>query len=318
MLSPALLLLRAPDVSVYYDYAPMKRLLYSQPHEVLRFHSYLRIFCVTSVIAACGILLASRHVIRSFVFCLPSIVLANWLIGKRAIVAISLTMLATTFWFRGTLRGWRIIVAGGLMLVSLIVFSFHYQRNLRGLTQWEVDPTFVYDSVRVDFGRDDVLKLAIYAELHPDEMQLMSYRGESLWIYSTLPIPRHLWPEKPLSYGARMACEAMLVPQQSLGWGMTTSVLDESLANFGWLGIVVGPLLVSLVCRHGDAANDGLVSLMTVVVGVFLLTLHLSATAPFVLLWLLIAKLSGQPSAHSALRVSPNPPYAMPSSRHSG
>ena len=314
MLLPLVMLIRAPDLSVYYDYAPMMRLLSSQPFEVVYFHAYLQIACITSVVAACGLLLASPRLGPSLSICLPTIVLANWLVGKRAIVAVSITMFVTTCWFRGVLRGWRIVVAGGLSLVALMVYSLHYQQNLRGLTQWDVNPTFVYDSIRIDFGRDDVLKLAIYAELNPREMQLMDFRGESLWIYATLPIPRHLWPDKPLSYGARMACEALLVPHQPLGWGMTTSLIDEGLANFGWLGILAGPLCISFVCRYGDSAHDGLVSLMTVVVGVFLLTLHLSATAPFVLLWFLVTQMSRQPTQLATRDQSPQG-LALPTHR---
>lgn len=44
---------------------------------------------------------------------------------------------------------------------------------------------------------------------------------------------------------------------------MTTSFFDEIIANFSWLGFIIGPFIIAKLCKYADKANI-LVKLLTI------------------------------------------------------
>jgi hypothetical protein len=95
-----------------------------------------------------------------------------------------------------------------------------------------------------------------------------------------------------------------IVPPRSLGWGMTTSWLDEAIANFGWLGLLVGPLVLSAMCRFGDAFVWPPLNVLTILVVVLMLAVQLSAFLGLFALWALLgvlARLGGVAEAEEPL-----------------
>jgi hypothetical protein len=190
------------------------------------------------------------------------------------------------FWQKGYLRNKRLIVSALVGLVLIGVFSFVYQSNFRSMGPTLGSYDQVYDNVRIDYGRDHEIKMAIYAELYPNEMQILEYRGESLLFDLGMYVPREMWPEKPFPYAQYVTSAMLRTPPRLWGWGMTTSWLDEAIANFGWLGMLLGPLVLSVICRVGDATRNALVVGLTILVGSLLLAVHLPAFMPIFILWL--------------------------------
>jgi hypothetical protein len=283
---PLFLLFFAPDIDVYRQYSLGARDFTSQSIEIIAFHPYLLASCMLSVIAAAGVVIGFRSISGALMVIGPILALDAWLVGKRYIIAMELILIGYALWRRGKLCSLSsVLISGGAAIASILTFSMYYQSNIRHINIDSKSWKQVYDSMRIDYGRDDVIKTTIFAELNPDEMRILNYRGESLVIYSTIPIPRLLWKDKPLSYGTNMACESMYIPKDYIGWCMTTSVLEEPIANFSWLGMLIGPLIVSVVCRLGDSCRDGLIGAITAIVALLLMTVHLSAFAPVAIIW---------------------------------
>jgi hypothetical protein len=76
------------------------------------------------------------------------------------------------------------------------------------------------------------------------------------------------------------------LPPSPLGWGITTSWLEEAIANFSWAGLLIGPLMLALLCRIGDGSNDSLTRLLTILVACLFLAVEFSAFATLVGIWL--------------------------------
>jgi hypothetical protein len=215
-----------------------------------------------------------------------------WLNGKRAIVAIALCLFGYALWSRGLLAGRRlqVAIAGGAL--ALLAFSLTYQRTFRDSDvtgSWSGGDT-AYEGTRVDFFRDDRIRLTLFAELHPDEMQILDSRGQSLLFYSTFFVPRSLWSGKPWPYSTYFTSAALGIhPARPLGWGMTTSWLEEAVANLGWVGLLVAPLSLLIICRMGDAFRWPPIRMLTALVAVLLLTVQLIAFMPLFILWLVLA-----------------------------
>jgi hypothetical protein len=99
-------------------------------------------------------------------------------------------------------------------------------------------------------------------------------------------VPRSMWANKPWPY-AQYLTAAMLFRNspEYIGWGMTTSWLEEAIANFSWAGVLIGPLLLSLVCRLSDQSSNRSTQAVGILVGVLLLAVQLSAFMLLALLW---------------------------------
>ncbi|HVV87026.1 MAG TPA: hypothetical protein VHE35_28500 [Kofleriaceae bacterium] len=290
LLLPASLLL-APDPSAYLTYASALREPTAQGSVL-----YYLVIAAVAVLAIIGsvLVLAARGT-RAIerVLAAPLLALALWTHGKRSSVALAALLLLYLLWMRGILRGTRFIGVALALGVGLATFSYLYQTRIRDVRTEDLDlrskqaSTF-YVNMRIDYGRDAVIKEDIYAELHPDRLKILDYRGESLVFYSLFFVPRSMWPGKPYPYAVYVTAAMMRAPLRDYRWGVTTSVLDEAIANFGWIGMLVGPLIPARVCAVGDRRRSPFVAILTVTIASLLIVLHAVAFIPLILLWILL------------------------------
>jgi hypothetical protein len=217
----------------------------------------------------------------------PFLLAAAWLNGKRNIPVMMAFVFIYIFWEKGWLRGKKFVLSCFSLLLTFMLFSHFYQMNVRNLED-STNSDEYYTSLRVDFGRDHTIKMAIYAELQPGR-PILQYRCQSCVFYPTLFIPRSAWPDKPVNYAIYVSQAA--IEKASLfgfeGWVLTTSILDEAIANFSWLGVIIGPLIVCLVCRLGDACENSFMNALTNLNATLFLVVDLSVFWPLFLLWLI-------------------------------
>lgn len=135
-----------------------------------------------------------------------------------------------------------VMIAIGIMVVSTLVvkiISRGYDAN---------DYSELYTALRIDFFRDDRVRMAIYAMLNPSKMKIVDYPGQSL-----LPIPTWFFPidhilgEFGIRYPAYTTyfCSALLMLPRSKSFTyMTPCIYAELISNFG----VIGALLMPFLC----------------------------------------------------------------------
>jgi hypothetical protein len=182
------------------------------------------------------------------------------------------------------LKGRRFIVALCVGAVVIAVGSYSYQRVIRQTTAKEFDA--YYSGLRIDFGRDAGIRQVIYAELGGEADKILDYRGQSLLFYTVMYVPRSLWSAKPWPYAVYQTSRALeLRGATPIGWAVTTSWLDEAIANFGWFGLLVGPLCLAFLCRIGDRTEDSFTRYVTVCIGTLLVAVQLAAFVPLVIIW---------------------------------
>lgn len=286
-------LLMSPGAIAFFSPDPGQYLIFA---DTLRFsdfyqetHIGISLACNLSVLAGAFLLAASRPAIygrwpsmKAVLVVVPWMVIAVWIHGKRSIAAIAGLLLILAFQYRGVLRGARAYLWTGAILFGVLSYSFYFQGYAR-----RVDTTW-YENARIDYGRDDKIKMTIFAELHPESIRVLEYRGQSLLFYLTAFIPREMWPDKPLPYAQYFTSAMLLAPPRLWGWGMTTSWLEEAIANFSWLGMLIGPLLIGGMCRVGDASPNDLVRILTPLVASLMLVVQASAFLPLLFLWLVL------------------------------
>jgi hypothetical protein len=286
---PASLLL-APRPELFLQYASALQDPTAQGNAL--YYIIVSLVAVLAIIAAVLVLAARSTWPIERVLAAPLLVLALWTHGKRSSVALAALLLLYLLWMRGTLRGTRFIGVALAVGLGLGAFSYLYQTRVREVGAEEQDRTRsrqsskFYVNLRIDFGRDAVIKQAIYGELHPERLRILDYRGESLVFYGLFFVPRRLWPNKPFPYAVYATAAMMHAPVRDYRWGITTSILDEAIANFGWLGLLLGPLVPARVCAIGDRRRSPFVGLLTVTNASLLLVLHAAAFIPLILLWI--------------------------------
>jgi hypothetical protein len=305
--SPTLLLALAPNPALYLNYAAF---VGSDPAPAeVEFQGWMSALCLLVALAV-PIIVAYLSRISPLDFMLLSFALVQvaWLQGKRSILAISAMAVLHVVWQKSRLRGMQLVMGAAGIVFLVAAASVVYQRNVRAMDA--SDLSALYDGVRIDFGRDAVIKQAIYGELHP-EFAILEHRAQSVLFDLTFYVPRGAWPSKPWPY-AVYATSTMLGRRdpEHLGWGITTSVLDEMLANFGWPGALLGPLWLALLCRWGDARLPASLSTGTLMVVSLFLAVQLAAFMVLFLVWcgLLMAgpRLGGGPRNQAGAHLRPS------------
>ncbi len=109
------------------------------------------------------------------------------------------------------------------------------------------DKSQLYTALRIDFFRDDRVRLAMYHVLHPSEMKILDWPGQSL-----LPFPTWLFPfdyilgKLGISYPAYtnyFSSAVLMLPRSQSFTNMTPCIYAELVSNFGLFGALAMPFL---------------------------------------------------------------------------
>lgn len=284
---PCVLVLLSPDPGMYQYYTPNARMLRQQGPDVQFFHMVISKVCLLSIVCGIAFLSASHYLARGLAIVVPLLTATCWIHGKRNAVAFCFALGIYAIWRRGDISKGRLLALGCAAVVGFMMYSAYYQRELRFTEEFvsRQETAFWYDHFRIDYGRDDVIRLAISREVHPQEGRILRVRGESLAALATLFVPRSLWPDKPESYARAVTEQAMHELPKGSG-SVTTSVLDESVANFGWAGFFIGPVIIIFVCAIGDRSRLESVHALTLLIVICLQVVHVTPWAIALALWL--------------------------------
>lgn len=199
-----------------------------------------------------------------------------------------------------------------LGLVTLISLNLMLAIRGSGLRRFSVDE-FEMDAIRVD---DNFLRLAQTIELVPTQHP---HSGPQWLIHAFVrPVPRVLWPGKPTSPGFQIQ-EAV----GAQGVSLTSSIVGEAYAAFGWLGILCTGLTLGWLAGSLNrllVAPLGLAHSLVYALGVMalfagersLIELVLMSY-PLLALWAL-HKFAGLETLRRRLRRAPAQPQVAPDS----
>ena len=137
--------------------------------------------------------------------------------------------------------------------IALVGFSVFYLAVIRPMA--ETTTTSIYDMLRVDFGRDDVIKYVINKEIICNE-RILEYRGETFLSLIGSFIPRKLWPSKPYPHYMYLTGSILGLDIHNLPAGTTPSLLEMTICNFGYYGFAIGIILLIVICNLIDCFKD--------------------------------------------------------------
>ena len=140
-----------------------------------------------------------------------------------------------------------------IIIAAMVVMTVNVKMNVRQYT----DPSAVYTTIRIDFFRDDRVRMAIYSILYPDKLTILKYPGETL-----IPAVLNIFPLDyiagflkihPLSYTAYIsaALTGSSVISQEKAF-MTPAIFAELLSNFHILGLAFMVMITLWFARKAE------------------------------------------------------------------
>lgn len=212
-----------------------------------------------------------------------------WVCGKRYIIAVMLVMYV--FFYVNSpaydhKKRKKLIKILPVLLIALILFSAVYLVFFKvgfrdGRTT--AGAQSIYETLRVDFGRDGVTKYTLDM-LHRQGKSYLDYPGQTILSMFLIWVPRALWETKPLQHFVYLTADIKGLSPENAGAGITPSWYETCIANFGFLGTVLAVLSIPLFCYLADKTMDAkwrgvglmlLISLLTQSIDIYIFFLML-------------------------------------------
>lgn len=192
-------------------------------------------------------------VLRVLVFCLLSLLII-WINGKRyVIITIMFSYLYIYVMERKNKRKkTNIKVMISMMAIVVILFSVYYITSVKILSDGSFAET--YASLRIDFGRDDVVKYVLWKEFFQGE-HILDYPFQSVLSTIFMIIPRSIYPTKGYPHYRYLTASLYNTTVLDIPAGMTPSLLEMMIANFRILGIPICILFLCWYCKKADRAR---------------------------------------------------------------
>ncbi|MGL4876096.1 MAG: hypothetical protein ACRC30_15765, partial [Clostridium sp.] len=178
-----------------------------------------------------------------------------WISGKRFMIANILILIifyvVNMNFKRETRKKMYCLIP--ILCILLVVFSGFYIMKIRTMSKTSFEST--YEMLRVDFGRDDVIKYVINKEIIEDN-RILNYRGESFISLIGAFIPREIWSNKPYPHYMYLTSSILNLDKLNIPAGTTPSLLEMVICNFGRMGFFIGIGLILILCKIIDQCTD--------------------------------------------------------------
>lgn len=279
---PFALVFMAPDPTMYLSYTPYQRDFWARGAE-REFQTFVYMAVTLSIISIANLLAASRSPRRALWWAVPCLFIDIWVSGKRVALALAIAAVSYVFWHRKLIKGWRFLALLLIGVLGVLLYSFAYQALWRfapGTIETR-DASDWIQEYRLDYGRDAVIRFALYSWQHPEEFRIWESPWESVLGVIVAPVPRTMWSGKPQTYIVRLTEAAGPFWDASTG-RLTTSWLAEAISMCGWFGFLLGPAAILFIVRLGNQAVSFSTKAMATLLILFLLTTQMVSCILFV------------------------------------
>lgn len=210
-----------------------------------------------------------------------------WIDGKRYLVPTVLLMVLY-FYSKSIYAEKKRLHLNLIIPIVIILFcgffvsyTFSYKLNVSSSVNIG---DLLYMSLRIDFGRDDVTKFVLYRELIENN-PILEYRGESLISTILFFIPRSMWAGKPYPHYRYLTAALYNTDVLSIPAGMTPSIFEMNIANFGVAGgIIITTLVFPVMLKVADKYNTVPMKTLYLVLFIGLLTQSLDSMIAVIVL----------------------------------
>lgn len=219
--------------------------------------TYISIVLMLCIIMSKGIKNKSRYIVCFYKVVAAVLLMANACIeSKRSIMFFTIIMVLVI-----KIYGWgkkfklgRYIMICAIGVIGVLAYSIYVKTAMRGYSSF----IEVYTNLRVDMFRDDTVKLVIKSLIDSNTQKLLDFPFQSYLTQIGFLFPLDFiigWLGIRIpKIGFNTYLTAALIGgsiDSGARW-MTTSMGDEIIANFGFWGFIIFPLLLIYLIRKID------------------------------------------------------------------
>lgn len=278
--SGIILVLFSPDPSIYISYGEVRKYIGESTY---LYHGLVAQFTLISAVSVIAIRISYAGKIPSvYNIILIVILLLDMYLNAKRLVFIFLPVYFFVEYFFSTLNQ----KPKYKILLSCLCFVFlysYYSVNVKHLDRTlSSQESYLYQ--RLEFGRDDILKFVINKKL-VEGKDIVEYPGQTVIGAFAIYLPREFvvsFYDKPYPYGQYLTSSLVYneLGAGLHGWTMTTSIIDEFIANFGWFGLFLLLVFYYKFFKYTDnlSSNEQGFRLLLYFLIVFL---HIVHTAPY-------------------------------------
>ena len=213
-----------------------------------------------------------------------------WIDGKRYIV-LTILLMYVFLYIKSSKIEYEYKKFLKYMFILLCIFTIFYtiyaQNKMENVYKTSEDKISFYTDFRINFGRDDVVKFVIMREFI-DNNPILEYRGESILSSIGMMIPRTIWKNKPYPHYRYLSAAIYNTSISEIPSGMTPSILEMGIANFSYLGIIITPLILIVLCYLADKRKALIEQGICLIILSNLLTQSLDAAMGFIIALMLM------------------------------
>jgi oligosaccharide repeat unit polymerase len=167
--------------------------------------------------------------------------------GGRRIIGVTVGA-AILVWIQAqqTLKVRRLTIAAAAAVGLLALMQFMLNIRTVGYQEFSLSGESEYDYLHVD---DNFLRLSQVIQIVPAEHPHVGY--QQLWFTIVRPVPRVLWPGKPLDSGFDLPAVVGMK-----GVSLSTSIIGEWYLSFGWITVIAGGWLHGRLARSANVLRE--------------------------------------------------------------
>ncbi|MBO5319323.1 MAG: oligosaccharide repeat unit polymerase [Ruminococcus sp.] len=260
MFSPLIVFLLAPNPKIYLSFSYFQTNIYNADSIEYVFH---RSFVRSIVLVSFGSTLLHyyRETKNRSVLTYLAIFLFTWMDGKRAFFAFSLIGILIMDWIKEEYRTNIRLLRKVIIFAVIVAIYFVYQGNAAGKSS-DISALLDYEFY---FSRMSSVMVALYDTNHGWSM--LEYHGQSIVYNLFFFIPREMWNNKPVMFCRYYTEYAIGV--SGIGWNLLVNIWTEAIANFGFVGSILGVFFYRIIARISEKADDKYIYLLGMVFCVF-------------------------------------------------
>lgn len=205
--------------------------------------------------------------------------------AKRSILLFIAIVIFSILLFNAKMNRKKWVYVFGLFCLAIgVYYSIYIKITYRNYIRFET----IYTTLRIDFFRDDTVKMVIYSLINPNEMKILQYPGQSIITQIGSLFPLQFLGVKVIGFNSYLTAALMRnsYVDPTVNW-ITTSIFDEMLANFGFLGIIIAATILGKIAKIADSQNRKLIPI-TVSVACLLLMYSPNYIMWFIQFWILV------------------------------
>lgn len=255
ILSPYLLIIFCGHIKEYLIYGDLQVRGLKDNRDF--FSNYMAAFTLLSLFFAATLFFKIRRNWYQWILYLTYAFTIFWISGKRYIIVVFIILSLYLYTIRSDFNEndskkvkkiipWLVCSVGIFSTIYLIFFKvgFVEGRTVLGFGS-------IYETLRLDFGRDDVIKYSIH-RLLVGKGTYLDYYGQSFLSMFLIWIPRTIWKSKPVQHFVYLTAELKGLSIYDAGAGFTPSWYEMCIANFEVFGFFLAIVTIPLFCYFID------------------------------------------------------------------